>query len=155
MTPEQLLYAKTHEWVAVEADPSGAKIATVGLSAFALENLTDLVHLQVFDVGVPVQAGEPLGEIESVKSVSDLYSPVDGEIVEVNATWAPREGETLHPTRKEPVKVRAGEQLDDLAKDPYGAGWLVKIKIADESALAELLDYAGYQTQCEEGMADE
>ena len=135
MTPEQLLYAKTHEWVHVETDASGAKIATVGLSAFALEVLTDLVYVELPEVGRQVEAGAPFGEIESVKAVSDLVSPVDGEIVEVNPDVADR--------------------LDRLADDPYESGWLVKIKITDESGLSELLDYAAYLKQCEEEMEEE
>ncbi len=130
MTPEQLLYTKSHEWAYVQDDPSGAKIATVGLSAFALELLTDLVYVDLPEVGRRVSAGEPLGEIESVKAVSDLYSPVDGEVVEVNTALA--------------------DNLAGLADDPYDAGWFVKIRIADESLLAGLLDYAAYQKQCAE-----
>ena len=79
--PQESLYSKTHEWVRVETDPAGGKIATVGLTAFALEALTDLVYVDLPEVGRQVKAGEPFGEIESVKAVSDLYSPVDGEIV--------------------------------------------------------------------------
>jgi glycine cleavage system H protein len=128
--PQELLYAKTHEWAAVQAGPQGAKIATVGVSAFAVEALTDLVYMQLPRVGRKVKAGESFGEIESVKAVSDLYSPVDGEIVEVN-TALPNKLETLN-------------------SDPYGAGWLVKIKLSDETALKNLLDYAAYQKLCTE-----
>ena len=135
MTPEQLLYTKTHEWVDVQTDPSGTKVATVGLSAFALEALTDLVYVELPEVGRPVTAGEAFGEVESVKAVSDLYSPVDGEIVEVNTALV--------------------EQLEHLADDPYQTGWFVKIRITDESGLSELLDYAAYQKQCEEEMTNE
>ena len=85
MTPDKLLYAKTHEWVSVETGPAGEKIATVGLSDFALQALTDLVFMELPPVGRTVKAGEPFGEIESVKAVSDLYSPVDGEIVAANS----------------------------------------------------------------------
>jgi len=130
VTPEELLYAKTHEWVRVETDPSGTKIATMGLSAFAIEALTDLVFIDLPEPGRQVAAGESFGEVESVKAVSDLYSPVDGEIVEVN--------------------VEAAGQPDTLGNDPYNAGWLVKIKIADDSGLATLMDHATYQKQCEE-----
>ena len=129
MTPQQLLYNKTHEWVHVDTDSAGAKIATVGLSAFAIEILTDLVYVDLPEVGRQVSAGDSFGEIESVKAVSDLYSPVDGEIVEANTEIA--------------------DKLDTLSDDPFGAGWLVKIKISDESGLSELLDYAAYQKQCE------
>jgi glycine cleavage system H protein len=130
VTPEELLYAKTHEWVHVETDAAGAKIATVGLSAFALEALTDLVYLDLPPVGREVKAEEPFGEIESVKAVSDLYSPVDGEVVAANAA--------------------AADDLEHLADDPYDAGWLVKIKVTDESGLSKLLDHAAYRKQCEE-----
>jgi len=128
--PEDLLYSKTHEWVDVQADDSGEKIATVGVSAFALEALTDLVYLELPEVGRQVTAGEPFGEVESVKAVSDLYSPVDGEVVEANGAVA--------------------ESLESLMHDPYGAGWLVKIRISDESGLSKLLDHAAYQKQCAE-----
>ncbi len=130
MTPKELLYTKTHEWVHVETDPAGAKIATVGLTAFAIEALTDLVYVDLPEVGRQVAAGEPFGEIESVKAVSDLYSPVDGQITEVNSGLS--------------------NNLASLSGDPYGAGWLIKIKISDEGGLSELLDYAAYQEQCEE-----
>ena len=130
MKPEELLYAKTHEWVRVEAAPDGTKIVTMGLSAFALEQLTDLVYIDLPEVGRQVTAGEPLAEIESVKAVSDIYSPVDGEIVEVNTEVADR--------------------LDTLSDDPYEAGWFVKIKISDDSGLSGLLDSTAYQKQCEE-----
>jgi len=129
--PEELLFAKTHEWVHVERDASGAKIATVGITAFALEALTDLVFIDLPPVGRRLEAGRPFGEIESVKAVSDLYSPVDGEIVEVNSAVADR--------------------LERLAEDPYGASWFVKIKITNEANLAKLLSYAEYQKECTEG----
>ena len=124
------LYSKTHEWVRVEADPAGGKIAIVGLTAFALEALTDLVHVELPQVGQPVKAGEPFGEIESVKAVSDLYSPVDGQVAAVNSALA--------------------DNLEHLADDPYQAGWFIKIKIASEAGLADLLDEAAYKKQCEE-----
>ena len=89
--PEELLFAKTHEWVHVES-AGGGKIATVGISAFAVEALTDLVYMQLPAVGRKVKAGESFGEIESVKAVSDLYSPVDGEMVEVNTPLAEQAG---------------------------------------------------------------
>ena len=130
MDPEQLLYAKTHEWVSVETADSGEKIATLGLSVFAVEVLTDLVYLDLPDVGSAVVAGQPFGEIESVKAVSDLVSPVDGELIEVNSA--------------------AADNLENLADDPYEGGWFVKIKITDETGLANLLDFAAYQKQCEE-----
>ncbi|OHB78541.1 MAG: glycine cleavage system protein H [Planctomycetes bacterium RBG_16_64_12] len=135
MKPEQLLYTKTHEWVDVQTDASGAKIAVVGLSAFALEALTDLVYVELPEVGRQVAAGAPFGVIESVKAVSDLVSPVDGQIVEVNAALV--------------------DKLEHVADDPYDSGWFVKIRFSDESSLSGLLDFAAYQKQCEEELADE
>ncbi len=134
MRPEELLYSETHEWVHVEPDAEGAKVATVGLSAFALEALTDLVYIELPEVGRRVEAGAPFGEVESVKAVSDLFSPVDGEIVEVHSEVA--------------------DNLERLADDPYDAGWLVKIRVTDESGLAKLLDHAAYQKQCEKEMEE-
>jgi glycine cleavage system H protein len=128
--PQELLYAKTHEWVHVDRDPAGQKIATVGISHFAVEALTDLVYIELPEAGRHVKAGESFGEVESVKAVSDLYSPVGGEIVDVNGSLQGR--------------------LDQLHDDPYGAGWIVKIRIADESGLTDLLDYKAYQKQCAE-----
>ena len=130
MTPDKLLYAKTHEWVQVETGPAGEKIATVGLSDFALQALTDLVFMELPPAGCKVRAGEPFGEIESVKAVSDLYSPVDGEIVASNSAIV--------------------QDLQHLAQDPYGNGWLVKIRISDPAGLEQLLDYKAYQKQCAE-----
>ena len=129
MTPDQLLFAKTHEWVHV-ASEGGAKVATVGISSFAVEALTDLVFLGLPDVGRKLAAGEVFGEVESVKAVSDLYTPVTGEVIAVNGDLA--------------------NHLEWLGQDPYGRGWLVKIRIADESGLKQLLDHAAYERQCAE-----
>ena len=82
---KDLLYSKTHEWCRVEAGPASGKTATVGLSAFALQALTDLVFLDLPPVGREVKAGQPFGEIESVKAVSDLYTPIGGIVTAVNS----------------------------------------------------------------------
>ena len=129
MTPDKLLFAKTHEWVRVDAE-GGAKVATIGVSAFALEALTDLVYIELPAVGRQLKAGESFGEIESVKAVSDLYSPVSGEVIAVH------EG--------------LGDKLETLNADPYGEGWMIKVRLADEAALKNLMDYAAYQKQCAE-----
>lgn len=129
MKPEELLYAKTHEWVSV-ADEGGAKVATVGISAFAVEALTDLVYIELPAVGKKVEAEQPFCEVESVKAVSDIYSPIDGEVVAVNSALP--------------------NSLETLSADPYGDGWIAKVKISDEAGLAKLMDYAVYQKQCEE-----
>ena len=129
MNPDELLFAKTHEWAKV-ANENGAKVATVGISAFAVEQLTDLVYMELPSVGMPVEAGREFGEVESVKAVSPLYSPVTGEIIDVNS--------------------RLPDSLETLNADPYDAGWIIKVKLTDESSLANLLDYAAYQKQCAE-----
>lgn len=128
-SPEELRFAKTHEWVHVE-EKGGQKIATIGVSAFALEALTDLVFIELPKVGRQLKAGEAFGEIESVKAVSDLYSPVDGEVVAIH------EG--------------LGDKLETLNADPYGEGWMVQMKLSDDAALKSLMDYAAYQKQCAE-----
>jgi glycine cleavage system H protein len=133
--PKTLLYAPTHEWAHVAAGPGGEKIVTVGISDFALHALTDLVHIDLPQPGRQVKAGGPFGEVESVKAVSDLYSPVDGEVVEVNSA--------------------VPDNLEMLGKDPYGEGWLIKVKLSDESALAKLMDFPAYQKKCREAAHDE
>ena len=128
--PQELLYAKTHEWVHISRDAEGRQIATIGISHFAVEALTDLVYLELPEVGRQVKAGESFGEIESVKAVSDLYSPVTGEIVDINGALAGK--------------------LDQFHDDPYGAAWIVKIKVSDEAGLKNLMDYKSYEKQCAE-----
>jgi len=127
--PEDLLYAKTHEWLAVE-EKDGDKIGTLGISAFAVEALTDLVYIELPKVGTTIQAEQPFCEVESVKAVSDVYAPVDGEVVAVNESLP--------------------DSLETLSNDPYGEGWIAKIKITDEAGLSNLMDYAAYQEQCNE-----
>ncbi|MEO8493566.1 MAG: glycine cleavage system protein GcvH [Planctomycetota bacterium] len=129
MNPDELLFAKTHEWAKV-TDENGAKVATVGISAFAVAQLTDLVYMELPSVGTPVEAGREFGEVESVKAVSPLYSPVTGEIIDVNSGLP--------------------DSLETLNADPYEAGWIIKVKLTDESGLSKLLDYAAYQKQCAE-----
>ncbi|MDV6032673.1 MAG: glycine cleavage system protein GcvH [Phycisphaera sp. RhM] len=125
----KLLYAETHEWVDV-AEEGGQKIATIGISGFAIEQLNDLVYMELPEVGKMIEAGEEFGEVESVKAVSPLYSPVGGEVIEVHAELP--------------------DNLDQLNDDPYDFGWIVKLKIADESALENLMDFAAYEKQCAE-----
>lgn len=129
MKPEELLFAETHEWAHV-ADQGGDKIATVGISAVAVEALTDLVYMDLPSVGDAASAGESFGEVESVKATSDLYCPVDGEIVEVNSSLP--------------------DKLETLNADPYGEGWIIKVKLSNEDALSKLLNYEAYQKQNEE-----
>ncbi len=129
MKPENLLFAKTHEWAAV-VDEGGQKIATVGLTAFAVEALTDLVFMELPRVGRQVAAQESFCEVESVKAVSDVYAPVAGEVIAVNESLP--------------------DNLEKLSNDPYGEGWIARIKIRDESGLKNLMDHVAYQKQCAE-----
>ena len=135
MKPENLLYAKTHEWVSLETDAAGRRIATVGLSKHAFDLLTDLVFIDLPEIGDTAEAGETFGEIESVKAVSAMVSPVYGEIIAVNDA------------------VR--DRLETLGQDPYDSAWLIKIKLSDNEGLDQdnegldqLMDFAAYQTFC-------
>ena len=125
----KLLYAETHEWVDV-AEEGGQKIATIGISGFAIEQLNDLVYMELPEVGKKIAAGEEFGEVESVKAVSPLYSPVGGEVIEVHAELP--------------------DNLEQLNDDPYDFGWIVKLKMDDESALQHLMDFAASEKQCAE-----
>ena len=129
MNPADLLYAKTHEWLAV-AEEDGDKIGTLGISAFAVEALTDLVDIDLPTVGKTVEAEQPFCEVESVKAVSDIYSPVAGEVIAVNDALP--------------------DNLEILGDDPYEQGWIAKIKITDEAGLSNLLDQAAYDKLCSE-----
>ncbi len=119
--PDELRYTAEHEWVAINGS-----VASVGITDFAQQALGDVVYVSVPAAGTRVTAGEPCGEVESTKSVSDIYSPVDGEVAEVN-----------------------GDLDDDPAlvnSDPYGAGWLMRIQLDDPDSDAGLLtadEYAG------------
>ena len=122
-----LRFAKTHEWIRPEADG----LATVGISAYAVEALTDLVFMQLPEVGRRVKAGESIGEIESVKAVSDFYAPVAGEIVAVNASLP--------------------DDLEILGRDPYGAGWIVKVRPDDPAEIGRLLEQSAYEQLVKSG----
>ena len=129
MNPADLLFSETHEWVHVSED-AGAKIATIGISDFAVKELSDLVFLELPEVGKQLSAGDEFGEVESVKSVSSMYCPIDGEVIETNSGLP--------------------ESLDSLSEDPFGAGWMIKVRVNDDTALSKLMDYAAYQKQCSE-----
>jgi glycine cleavage system H protein len=124
--PAELRYTAEHEWVAVDGP-----VASVGITDYAQRALGDVVYVSVPSPGTRVTAGEPCGEVESTKSVSDIYSPVNGEITEVN-----------------------GEVDDDpglVNSDPYGAGWLMKVRLDDVSAEpADLLTANEYAVLTEE-----
>jgi glycine cleavage system H protein len=118
MRPDDRKYQKTHEWCKTDGN-----VATIGITDYAVSHLSDLVFLDLPEVGTKVTAGKSFAEIESVKAVSDIYSPATGEVIEVN------EG--------------LPDQLDTLKDDPWQAGWMVKVRF---TALApSLLDAAGYE----------
>ncbi len=125
MDPAQLRYSDTHEWVHLDGS-----IATVGISRFAVDQLTDLIMIELPEVGARLVPGKSFGEIESVKAVSDLYAPIGGEVTEVNTAVV--------------------ENVQLLADDPYDQGWLIKLKIADGAETAELLDFAAYEKKLAE-----
>ena len=118
--PSELKYTKDHEWIKVEGD-----IITVGITDFAQSELGDIVYVEVETVDETLEAEEIFGTVEAVKTVSDLFLPVSGEIIEFN--------ESLED---EPEKVNS---------DPYGDGWMIKVKMSDASQLDELLDANAYK----------
>lgn len=125
---EQLKYLESHEWVAPPSDHSG--IATIGISAFAVAQLNDIVFMALPQVGQNLTAGQEFGEVESVKAVSPMYTPVSGEVVEVHTELV--------------------DHLDRLNQDPYEKGWIIRVKMSNPSELDGLLDYTEYQKRCAE-----
>ena len=120
MYPQDFRYSKDHEWIKVEGDRG-----RVGITDYAQKQLGDVVFLELPEVGRSLKAGEQFGTVESVKAVSELYSPVTGEVVKVNADL-----------------VGKPEAIN---KDPHGAAWMIEVKIGDPAALDALLDSAAYQ----------
>ncbi len=114
--PAELEYTKTHEWVRREGD-----VATVGITDHAQEELGDVVFIELPEEGASFDAGDSFGTIESVKAVSDLYAPVGGEVVEVNGTL-----------NDSPERVN---------EDPYGGGWMIRLRISDEGELLSADEY--------------
>jgi glycine cleavage system H protein len=119
--PDDLKYADTHEWARLVDDGT----VTLGISDFAQGQLGDVVFIGLPAVGATVTAGEPFGEIESTKSVSDLYAPVTGEVASVNGAL--------------------GDAPERVNADPYGEGWMIVIRAADVSSLDRLMDAAAYR----------
>lgn len=119
--PSELKYTKDHEWLSVDGD-----IATVGITEFAQKELGDIVYVDVDSLDDTLDQEEVFGSVEAVKTVSDLFMPISGEVIEFN------------------------EDLEDdpelVNTDPYGKGWMIKIKMTDASQLDELLDAAGYSS---------
>ena len=120
MYPENFRYTKEHEWVAAVGDAG-----TVGITDHAQQELGDIVYVDLPKVGTHIEQGRSLGSVESVKAVSDVYSPVSGEVTEINQTLA--------------------EKPETLNSDPHGAAWLVKIKLSAPAELAGLMSAAEYE----------
>ena len=118
--PDDLKYTEEHEWVLIEDD-----VATIGITDFAQDQLGDVVFVELPDVGDELESGKALGVVESVKAVSDVYSPLSGEVVEINEEL-PDEPELLNTS-------------------PYEDGWMIKLKISDPSELDSLMDASDYQ----------
>ena len=121
--PEELQYTRSHEWVRTEGDN-----ATIGITDHAQDELGDVVFVELPEVGATLDAGDSFGTVESVKAVSDLYTPVGGEVIEVN--------EALDSS---PEKIN---------EDPYGEGWIVKLRVSDEGA--DFLSASDYEQFLEE-----
>lgn len=121
---ENIRYAESHEWVSLEGD-----IATVGITDYAQHALGDIVYVDMPEVGDEVAAGEEFGAVESVKAASDLYSPVSGEVVEIN---------------------EALEDEPGLINQDAFANWIMKVKVSDAAELDALLDAEAYRNICEE-----
>jgi glycine cleavage system H protein len=120
MYPQGYRYSKDHEWISVEGDRG-----RVGVTDYAQKQLGDVVFVELPELGRTLAAGEQFGTVESVKAVSELYSPVAGEVVEVNAPLA--------------------DKPETINQDPHGAAWMIVIKLKDPAAAGELLDAAAYQ----------
>ncbi|MNU48494.1 Glycine cleavage system H protein [compost metagenome] len=118
--PANLKYTKDHEWVSVEGD-----VATIGITDFAQGELGDIVYVEIETVGETFDHEEVFGSVEAVKTVSDLFMPISGEIIEFN------EGLESNP--------------EAVNKDPYGDGWMIKVKMTNPGEVDGLLDAAGYQ----------
>jgi glycine cleavage system H protein len=120
MHPQGYRYSKDHEWIAVEGDRG-----RIGITDYAQKQLGDVVFVELPEVGRALEAGEQFGTVESVKAVSELYSPLAGEVVEVNAPLA--------------------DKPETINQDPHGAAWMIVIRLADPAAVASLLDAAAYE----------
>jgi glycine cleavage system H protein len=121
MYPSNYRYTKDHEWVRVEGE-----VATVGITDYAQHELGDVVYVELPKPGAKVNAGESFGSVESVKAVSDVYAPLSGEVTEVNSALE--------------------ETPETINKDPHGKAWLIKLRLANSSELAKLMNAAAYET---------
>ena len=124
--PSDRVYSKEHEWVMVDGD-----VATVGITSFAQDQLGEVVYVDLPGVGDVLSAGDSFGEIESVKSVSELFAPVGGEVLEVNAAL--------------------GDSPETVNADPHGEGWMIKLRPSDADQLAALMSAKEYDAFIVEG----
>lgn len=122
--PDNLKYMDSHEYVRLEGD-----VATVGITAFAIDQLGDIVFIELPDVGDELSQGETMGNIESVKAVEDIYAPINGTVLECNTEIA--------------------DTPEQLADDPYDKGWLLKIKVSDPSSIGNSMTAAEYKAKVE------
>ena len=127
-TPENLLYTSDHEWL--RRDDDSPDEVTIGVTEFAQEQLGDVVYLELPAVGTALNAGEPFGEIESAKTVAELFAPVTGKLIAVNAELE--------------------ERPELVNESPFDEGWIVRVRISDISELDNLLDAAAYRQQLPE-----
>ena len=118
--PDDLRYHRDHDWARIDGDE-----ATLGITWYAQDSLGELVHYEPPEQGQTVEAGSPYGEVESVKAVSDVVAPLSGEVLEVNA--------------------KAVDAPETVNADPYGEGWLIRIRLSDPAQAGELLDAAAYR----------
>ena len=125
MYPDDLLYTKDHEWARLEGGDGGAKIATIGVTRFAVDQLGDVTQVDLPKEGESLKQAEVFGSVESVKAVSDLFAPLSGKIVKVNS-----------PLSDSPEYVN---------EDPYDEGWMIQLAIGDAKELTGLMDAAAYQ----------
>lgn len=125
-TPDNLRYTEEHEWVRIEEEG----IVVIGITDFAQSELGELVYIEVDTVGEQIERNEVFGTVEAVKTTSDLFMPVSGEVIEFNSQ----------------IDESEGDQPELINEDPYGKGWIVKIKMSDESELDSLLSAEQYQS---------
>lgn len=122
--PQDLKYTDTHEYVRLEGD-----IATIGITAFAIDQLGDVVFLELPEIGTMLSKGETFGTVESVKAVEDIKAPISGEVIETNSNLV--------------------NQPEVIGADPYGASWMVKVKIQDQQELEDTMSADVYRSQVE------
>ncbi|HLW98229.1 MAG TPA: glycine cleavage system protein GcvH [Candidatus Acidoferrales bacterium] len=120
MYPSNFRYTKQHEWVDVKGDTG-----TIGITDYAQQELGDVVFVEMPKIGAKITAGSSFGTVESVKAVSDIYSPVSGEVTEINSNL--------------------GDAPETINKDPHGAAWLIKVKLSNPAEVSGLMDAAAYQ----------